>query len=697
MERNAIRLLPEALKNQIAAGEVVERPASIIKELVENSLDAGATEIEVALEQGGLAGITVRDNGCGIPADELELAVTSHATSKIADFNDLYAISSFGFRGEALPSIASVSRFTITSCFEGKAAYAAFSHGCKTGTGPAVLREGTLIEVTDLFVNVPARLKFLKTPASELKRCQEVFSRIALAQPAIAFRLCSGGRELLRFEPGRDLSRALAVLWPSDLTEILVPFELHRDGMRAYGVAGDPSQAQTRADRMLFYVNGRPVSDRMLFRAAREAYRSCLLNREYPQLVLFVEVPPEEVDVNVHPAKSEVRFRDESAIYTLVQTAIRRGVDTFSLTARPETLDQNRGDSPVNAVPQKTIGISRSATECAEPRPLGFWGEMDKAPTIGVIGQKHKDTILDHEEEEQDDACDAALLSGPVSDSFGPDNGPRLAVLRGHSDLSAILSGSDSAHMSKITGPAGAALAVARSTKDSRGSILFPNEEELRETENPAPYNLGPVYEKKKPRNRKNVVYVSDEAAESVGEDAYLYFGQVERTYLLVRHKTELLILDQHAAHEVVLFARMRTESGDTQFLAMDMELPLHPAEADVVSELIPELTRLGFSLEFKKPGFLVVRAIPTILSLAESREFLQELAQGKIDGPEPIWALLACKAAVKAGQELTPDEASALIRQWLETPDAEYCPHGRPVVRKVDSQFLEKAFKRRA
>lgn len=768
MERNAIRLLPDALKNQIAAGEVVERPASIVKELVENSLDAGATEITVDLEQGGLAGITVRDNGCGIPADELELAVTSHATSKIADFNDLYAISSFGFRGEALPSIASVSRFTITSCFKGEAAFAAFSHGRKSGTGPAALREGTLIEVADLFINVPARLKFLKTPASELKRCQEVLSRIALAHPEVAFRLSSGGRELLRFDAGRDLVRSLAVLWPSDLTETLAPFELARDGMRVSGVAGDPAQAQTKADRMLFYVNGRPVSDRVLFRAARDAYRSCLLNREYPQLALFVELPPEEVDVNVHPAKSEVRFRDESAVYTLVQAGVRRGADSFSVIARPDVAERDKDrESFTSALPETRPDAAQSAPERAVTRPLGFWGEMDKAPVFGTIGQKRKDAVRDREEEEQNEdrgpsACSVDALRGardvapdapsetasrfargteeepcaanaetsgvipraPVSDepvfnasraaNARPDfsgapredaafwsDGPRLAVLRGFNapvSDSPGLTGSacDAARAGENPGIAGTVLITPRSANTAKAPSLFSGDDGLRETENPAPYNVGPV-NKKARRDRKNVVYVSDEAAESAGEDAYLYFGQVERAYLLVRHKTELLILDQHAAHEAVLFARMRTGTGDSQFLAMDMELPLHPAEADALSALMPELTRLGFSLDFGKSDVLLVRAIPAALSLPESREFLRELAQGKTDGPEPIWALLACKAAVKAGQELTPDEASALVRQWLDTPDAEHCPHGRPVVRRLDGPFLERAFKRKA
>lgn len=723
MERNAIRLLPDALKNQIAAGEVVERPASIIKELVENSLDAGATDITVDLEQGGLSGITVRDNGCGIPADELELAVTSHATSKITDFNDLYAISSFGFRGEALPSIASVSRFTITSCFKGEAAYAAFCHGRKTGTGPAVLREGTLIEVADLFINVPARLKFLKTPASELKRCQDVFSRIALAHPDISFCLRSGGRELLRFEAGRDLVKALAELWPAELTEGLASFTFTRDGMHAYGVAGHPSQAQTKADRMLFYVNGRPVSDRVLFRAARDAYRSCLLNREYPQLVLFVELPPEEVDVNVHPAKSEVRFRDEGMVYSLVLAGVLQGVKAFSTTAQPDAPNVTESlDCTQNTLLDKSENTLWKEQGHIH-RPIGFWGEVDKAPMFGVLGQKHKDerpieeeewsikrNVLPLTQEDTEYTPDTQSLSLNINDTeptpgfehcpetTSPDtasssDAPRHAILRGFNTQIPAPCPKDASSI-PFTGTQN----VNEMVDPLGNSSLFCEERKLRETEVPAPYNLSSASRaQKQHRNKKNVVYVSDEAAQAAGEDAYLYFGQVEYTYLLVRHKEELLILDQHAAHEAILFARLRDGAGDSQILTMDMELCLHPAEVEAMSALVPELTKLGFSIKFKAPQKLLIHATPPMLNLIESRELLKELAQGKIDGLEPIWALLACKAAIKAGQKLAPDEAASLIKQWLDTPNAEYCPHGRPVIRRMDSSLLEKAFKRKA
>ncbi|MEG2140621.1 MAG: DNA mismatch repair endonuclease MutL, partial [Bilophila sp.] len=636
--------------------------ASVVKELVENSLDAGASSVEITLENGGQTLIRVCDNGAGIPPSELKLAVTRHATSKIACMNDLWSISSFGFRGEALPSIASVAHFRMESaclpsatsaetaenaCTE--ASFIEVEHGKLTKQGPGALHKGTVVEVRDLFATVPARLKFLKTPATELKRAQDLLTRLALTHTNTGFLFLAGTREVFRFPAGQTLVQRLASVWPEQVTDTLLPFDRTSNGVRASGLTSPPGQSQPRADRILLYVNGRSINNKMLLQAVRQAYKGRLLSREYPQTVLFVELEPQEVDVNVHPAKTEVRFRDErtvfSAVLHAVEDAVLRSLPTFT----PDDL-AFLADKP------QTEHLAR---------PLGFWGEADIAR---VMPLPHRESPPP-DPEPSEDSEDAppprpAELRYPTADPFAP---------------------SDLCEAVPAYSPAPApAVAVARLAQPFAASTA--------------------VEEKETHATSEATIERLEGGQLRIG--SYVYLGQLGATYLLLRDirnsrdNATLLILDQHAAHERVLASRLQQGgfSGTAQALLLPLEYTLHPSEVERFEGMRDSLVELGFELTARDSGngsLLEIRAVPSLLDRASAGAFIRDVLSSRRDGLDALWAAVACKAAIKAGEVLAPDEAANLVAQWLLTKDRQFCPHGRPCVLSWTPSDLDKLFKR--
>ena len=655
-ERAPIMLLPPELRNQIAAGEVVDRPAGIVKELVENSLDAGATRIDVSLELGGLTSLAVRDNGRGIPADELALAVTSHATSKLRTLADLLAIHTLGFRGEALPSIGSVSVLRVTSlCKEGasagvEAAFIELCFGEVSGRGSAALDSGTLVEVRELFANIPARLKFLKTASTELKYCREALERLALNYLKAGFRLYSQGREMCNFAAGQSLPQRLAAIWPPALVEAMRPVDFTRDGISVSGLAGDPSLAQPKSDRLIFYVNGRPVQDRVLAAAVRQAYKGRLVGRECPQAVLFVNLPADEVDVNVHPAKAEVRFRDERAVFGAVLRAVERGLEQFY-----HKFGLEHGD----AAPAPAAPTTENRVSFIQPRPPGFWGQADSGSVLHPLGEKRGGISA---------PCEESSFFTPTTPQMGGEDrwSDPAAVPPGGLAEPAAVYGLEPAPLQRPSG--------------AEAEELFPS---FQEPENPC---SAPV---------------SGPASGSVsGPGPQLdYLGQIAGTYLAASlNQDSLLVLDQHAVHEAVLYDRLRSRglSGESRPLALTLTLSLHASELEQLEAQWSHFEALGFKLSREGEASLRIEAVPPDLSAGEAREFLREVLSGRVEGLEDMWAMMACKAAIKAKDALTGDEARELLRQWSENPAARHCPHGRPTAVVLSRADLEKLFKRR-
>ena len=666
-----IQLLPPELSNQIAAGEVVERPSSVVKELVENSLDAGAKNVEAVIENGGQTLIRVTDDGRGIDAEQLELAVTRHATSKLAELSDLMNISSYGFRGEALPSIASVSRFRMTSAPQsedgnpGEASAIDVLYGTMKAVAPAALNRGTVVEVAELFSNIPARLKFLKSPSTEQKKIQELFIRLALARPDVTFTLKSGSRELVRFEAGQSLARRLAILWPPSIVDALRPFDMTMGGMHLYGLTSDPRSSQPRPDRMLFYVNGRAVNDRLLMKAVRQVYQGRLTSRDYPQTVLFLDLPAQEVDVNVHPAKNEVRFRDEQGVFT----AVLRAVGT-ALAAVPLASERFAERASVTTAPEvPTFGFTHpssspspaSKVEHAEPttrptpKPMGFWGEADavrimKKPQPAAMPTPHFDV------EEQDIA---------PSNLLREDTAPEYDFFAG--------------------------------LADTPSASPFPQEEKQKKSM--VVQTELPIQDEQENFAHSAHTTESIPAAPEVSPlNDFRWLGQVARTYLVFSQKDDtLLILDQHAMHERIFYEKFRNSGsrGVAQPLLVPLEMELHPAESSRLLEIQDTLTNLGFELSCRG-GRCFVQSMPPEMDRSEALAFLREVLSGRVDDLSSVWIHHACATAIRAGQHLTREDALNLVQKWLQTEEPDFCPHGRPCAVTLEKADLERLFKRK-
>lgn len=601
-DRPVIRQLDEAAINRIAAGEVVERPASAVKELIENAIDAGATRVDIAYADGGKSLIRVVDDGCGIAADELTLALSRHATSKI-DGSDLLNIRSFGFRGEALPSLGAVGRLTIKSrTADAEGATVSVSGGVETPVRPAAVPAGTIVELADLFYATPARLKFLRSDRAEAQAITDIVKRLAMAEPFVSFVLrdVSGGGE------GRVVFRAdaqngnlfdalhgrLAGILGRDFAENSLRIDAVRDGLHLIGYAALPTYSRGSAVAQYLFVNGRPVRDKLLVGALRGAYSDFLSRDRHPAAVLFIDCDPQLVDVNVHPAKSEVRFRDPGLARGLIVSALRHALAEASHRAS-------------TTVSNATLGAFR-----AEPAEARVY-QMDRQPNRPVPAFHEAPAPAPH------------FADTPVS-----------------------------ARMEELVDPAPA--------------------------DQPVEYPLGAAR------------------------------AQVHENYILAQTQDGLVIVDQHAAHERLVYERLKVQMAENGVAAQALLIPeiveLSAQDAEMLLAQSADLSKFGLDIEPFGGGAVAVRATPALLGeinasnlIADILDEISDLGESQTlqARAEAVLSRVACHGSIRSGRRMRAEEMNALLRAMEATPHSGQCNHGRPTYVELKLADIEKLFGR--
>ena len=681
-----IRVLPDHLSNQIAAGEVVERPASVAKELVENAIDAGATSITLDVESGGRRLLRVSDNGEGMIRDDAVLAFERHATSKISKSEDLVAIATLGFRGEALASIASVARVELTTKTETATAATrvVIEGGKMRDVKDAAHPRGTTVTVRDLFFNVPARRKFLRSEATESFHLTNLVTHYALAHPEIALTLTNNGREVLRAVPANDLrERAYQIFGADFLDNLLEVNGGHSQIARVTGFISAPRDRRTSRDAQYLFVNGRFVRDRLIGRALSEGYRAVLPHGVYPAALLFIEIPLEEVDVNVHPAKTEVRFRRAAAVTDAVREAVRGALASAGFV-RPETLPEEppaitqTESAPLNETDSDRSVNSMSATAsqssinstAANPAQAGsFSGFADTRATEAASQPRIDFADLSIQDED-------LLLNESISSKADKSNTVP--------DLDAIMR---------------QGLAEQTVSLDTAIDLGFEREAaELEQTKGEAS-SLPPLNSADR--------FAREVSVESLSTNIRP-LGQLDESFIIATDDDGLLLIDQHVAHERILFdkyrARESARTSESQQLLIPETFDLTPAQAAMFDSVAPELESYGFELMRLSGRTVAIKAAPADLPAGEARNMLAEIldtvdAEKKGSARETlrddIAASLACHAAIKVNMPLTPEKMRWLIDRLLKTSSPTTCPHGRPVILRLATRDILKGFHR--
>lgn len=663
-----INILPKHVAELIAAGEVVERPSSVVKEAMENSIDAGANSVTVEIRRGGTTYIRITDNGCGISRDDIPKVFMNHATSKLAVEADLHTIGTLGFRGEAMASIAAVSKVELLTRAEGETfgSRCCISGGSEAEIDDAGCPKGTTLVVRDLFYNVPARMKFLKKDVTEANAIAAVIDRVALSHPEVSVRFIRDGKEALSTPGDGQLLSAIYAVYGKEFSGNMLPVDYTMHEIHVSGYICRPLAAKASRGMQIFYINGRFVKTRTAMAALEEAYKNMIMVGKFPSCVLHLEFSPYLVDVNVHPAKTEVRFANEKPIFEAVYYACKNALQAYDLREdrkkayTPQTVAELKKES----APEQTVLAPHELPKPHEPKPQ----PVITAPRKPIVEVRNVS------------AGSVADIASSSSFHESPSVGYRLSEQK--------------------------PLAV-RTTAEVRSEfhhkeldVIVDDDAELPQpqitvkAETPEPQSMTKACEPQpedEPKPKK--------------EDKIRVIGEAFSTYILVEVNNELLMIDKHAAHERMLFNKLKESAGTdcSQVLLTPVSVTLPKEEYSALMQNTQLLSQVGFAVEDFGDGTVRVREMPLSLDGAQAAPLIEEIAANLAAGKQKVttaqadWLYhsIACRAAIKAGDKTTAYEQELFVKKLLSDPDIRYCPHGRPVLISLSRRELEKRFGR--
>lgn len=662
-EEHAVRLLDTNTANQIAAGEVVEKPASVVKELVENALDAGADKIEVTIFAGGTEYIRVTDNGCGMSEADAKMAVLRHATSKLTKAEDLLSLNTLGFRGEALPSIASVSNFTLLTRPESEE-FATSVHidgGENTEVTASGGSTGTTVIVENLFFNVPARRKFLKTVSTEGRYISELLTRLALSRPDVRFKLVNNDKEVLSTPGDGDLEHAIRALYGKNVAENLLEVSLNDPKVRVSGFIGKPTLLKGTRQWQTFFVNGRCIGSKMLSKAMDHAYQSQIPKSGFPFAVINLKVDTASVDVNVHPQKSEIKFSDDSLIYKAMYKAL-----TDALT-KPMSAQKTQ----VTLLPDSELNVF------VKPQPQAVSVPVTPAPQ--PVFKSSTEQIFKTPERKED------VQPAPASESLLVPEQPAPVVKKEQGEQQAMWQPFDDFAQTAAT---------VSYSKGYQEPVLEVHEARSEFTK-PQPAEAAPA------TDRETIAFTDTDS----GMDTIWPIGQVDKTFIIAQSETTLYLIDQHAAHERILYDKLVAshEQIPSQQLLMPLYVDMAADDIALIEEHRDEFLALGVDAASAGESLLRVSSLPADIKADAAEDFINAISKmlremRNVNGSDlrqEVLHMTACKAAIKAGQLLNMRQMRQLIIDLCNTTHPFTCPHGRPCMIEIDSNQLYKMFKR--